>query len=194
MKWMYNKNDGKDAMDIQSYHLLHSTQINQRPQDEHTFLLGLALQLFNRARINSYLARIRGYLFQRQVALLDLQAVTADLVQSRNFGGIRPVNIHQIRGTMGRESEFDCEFNPLTDRIRDRWVGIAVARYRNIPLAPVELVQIGECYFVIDGHHRISVARALGERAIDAEIVVCHFAGNLQSEQLEFIPYLLKAA
>jgi hypothetical protein len=30
----------------------------------------------------------------------------------------------------------------------------------------VELIQVGEAYFVRDGHHRISVATALGQQQI----------------------------
>jgi hypothetical protein len=34
------------------------------------------------------------------------------------------------------------------------------------------LIQVGDDYFVRDGHHRISVARAFGREQIDAEVIV----------------------
>jgi hypothetical protein len=46
----------------------------------------------------------------------------------------------------------------------------------------VELIQIGEVYFVQDGHHRISVARALGQRTIEAQVVVWQVSGPLPWE------------
>jgi uncharacterized protein (DUF1015 family) len=48
----------------------------------------------------------------------------------------------------------------------------------------VALVRAGDRYFVLDGHHRISVARAMGQTEIDAEVTVCEFAGPLPWEQV----------
>jgi hypothetical protein len=62
-------------------------------------------------------------------------------------------------------------------------LGIATARQRGKPLPPVELIQVGDVYFVRDGHHRISVARALGQRDIGAEVMVWQVAGPLPWEQ-----------
>lgn len=45
-----------------------------------------------------------------------------------------------------------------------------MARYQGTPLPAVELIQIDEVYFVVDGHYRISVAKALGEWAIDSVV------------------------
>ena len=37
-------------------------------------------------------------------------------------------------------------------------------------MPPVELLKVGDIYFVRDGHHRVSVARALGRADIDAYV------------------------
>jgi hypothetical protein len=50
-------------------------------------------------------------------------------------------------------------------------------------LTPVELIQVGDVYFVRDGHHRISVAQAMGQKAIDAEVTVLEVAGPLPEER-----------
>jgi len=71
----------------------------------------------------------------------------------------------------------------LDDRLRDRWVSVAMTRSQYIPLPPVNLVQVGDRYFVEDGHHRISVARALGESTIDAEVSIWDVSGPLPWEQ-----------
>jgi hypothetical protein len=57
-------------------------------------------------------------------------------------------------------------------RTIDRWVSVAIARSQGVTLPAVELILVGEDYFVRDGHHRISVARAFGEEYIDAKIIV----------------------
>lgn len=81
------------------------------------------------------------------------------------------VPITKIVGSEGRASDFDSEFRPLVKHTQDRWVGIAIAQHRGIPLPPVELIQVGDEYFVRDGHHRISVARTFGQATIEAEIL-----------------------
>jgi hypothetical protein len=86
--------------------------------------------------------------------------------------GVRIVPISQIRGSESRSSDFDRDFNPLQDHNKRRWMSVADARQRGKSLPPVKLVQIGDAYFVRDGHHRISVARAFGQRSIKARVLV----------------------
>jgi len=62
-------------------------------------------------------------------------------------------------------------------------MGIAAARQMGRTLPPVELIQIGDLYFVRDGHHRISVARGMGQEHIDAEVTVWEMGGPLPWEQ-----------
>jgi ParB-like chromosome segregation protein Spo0J len=47
---------------------------------------------------------------------------------------------------------------------------------RGVTLPPVELIQVGDTYFVVDGHHRISAARALKVDHIDATVTVWEVA------------------
>ena len=112
--------------------------------------------------------------------LLDLASVEATCtVHDRRHTGLQMVPIDRIRGSEGRSNEFDRDFCPLWDYTRERWLNIAVLRQQGKALPPVELVQIEEVYFCIDGHHRISVARALGEREIEAQVTVWQVAGGL---------------
>jgi hypothetical protein len=90
----------------------------------------------------------------------------------QRYGGLQTVSLHHIRGSENRVKEFDIDFNPLVEHIEQRWVGIAAAHLTGKHLPPVELIQVGETYFVRDGHHRISVARAYGQCEIDAVITV----------------------
>ena len=48
----------------------------------------------------------------------------------------------------------------------------ATAMLRRVDLPPVELIQVGDDYYVQDGHHRVSAARALGYGYVDAIVVV----------------------
>lgn len=109
---------------------------------------------------------------KRETQLLDLRsAAEARQVKSRYYGGMETVPVEEIVGTEGRTDDFDRAFFPLHERNRNRWMNIASLRLVGEPLPPVELVHMEDAYFVRDGHHRISVARALGEKFIDAEVI-----------------------
>jgi hypothetical protein len=81
------------------------------------------------------------------------------------------IAIDKIVGSEGRVHDFDKNFRPLVSHTCDRWVGIAVARRKGVALPPVELIQVGDEYYVRDGHHRISVAKTFGQATIEAEVL-----------------------
>jgi hypothetical protein len=115
--------------------------------------------------------------------LLDLSEIGDTCrVEARSYAGLRPVPIEQIQGSEGRSNDFDRGFRPLQDHCKGRWLRVAAARDQDTTLPPVVLVQVGDVYFVRDGHHRISVARALGQLDIDAEVTVWHVSGPLPWE------------
>ena len=91
------------------------------------------------------------------------------LVSERSLG-LQVVAISAIVGTVDRERDFDRHFRPTSGRVRSRWEQIAEAMRRGEALPPVDLIKIGEIYFVRDGHHRVSVACALGHTDIDAYV------------------------
>lgn len=160
----------------------------------HASLLNGSISLFNRSRWNAALAKLKSIILHRDQSLLDLEFIPANRVRNQHYGGIKPVRIDKIFGSLGRCTDFDKQFHPLSERLQDRWVNIAMVRGQNLPLEPVELIQVGDGYFVKDGHHRISVASARGETAIDAEIIVWDVAGALPWEQPTAAPVLLQTA
>ena len=105
----------------------------------------------------------------RQLPLLsDIEAQYTD-VPVRELG-LRPIRLDQIIGTQGKIS-FDKDFLPLQRRSKNRWVSVAVAVLTDATsLPPAEVVQVGEQYYVGDGNHRVSVAKALDNLYIDAEV------------------------
>jgi hypothetical protein len=115
--------------------------------------------------------------------LFALKSVKAScVIRSCSDGGRRPVPIAQIQGSEGRASDFDRSFNPLQDHTHERWLGIAAARQQGKVLPAVTLIQVRDVYFVQDGHHRISVARAFGQLEVDAEVTVWQVDGTLPWE------------
>src|SRR4051812_23245415 len=85
--------------------------------------------------------------------------------------GVRAIPLDSIVGTVDRpRGDFDRQFRPRTDRVRSRWEGVAAARTAGVELPPIDVYRVGELHFVEDGHHRVSVSRALGDRVIDAHV------------------------
>jgi hypothetical protein len=85
--------------------------------------------------------------------------------------GLQVVELDSILGTVDRTHGFDRQFRPTSPAVRARWEKIADLARRGEPLPPVELYRVGEVHFVRDGHHRVSVARALGRTEISAHVV-----------------------
>lgn len=84
--------------------------------------------------------------------------------------GLQVVPLDAIVGTVDRARDFDRRFRPTSRRVRTRWEQIAAAMRRGEAMPPVDLLKIGDLYFVRDGHHRVSVAHALGHSDIDAYV------------------------
>jgi hypothetical protein len=138
----------------------------------------VARQLYQRAYTRGWLGKLWTALAGRSRYLINLAEVEGnDIVGNRYSAGMQEVPICQIRGSQGRCHDFDRNFYPLKDHLKSRWLGVAMARQLGLALPPVELVQVGDTYFVRDGHHRISVAKAMGQLEINAEVRVWS-AGN----------------
>ncbi len=89
------------------------------------------------------------------------------------YRGVQPVPVDQIIGSVNRYQDFDRLFLPTQSHTRDRWRRINRAWYQDISLPPVLLYKVGDVYFVVDGNHRVSVARSKSQAYIDAEVREC---------------------
>jgi hypothetical protein len=128
---------------------------------------------FSRARRKALLRRMRTRL-QRDNAsegLLcfdDLRNIPGAM--GRLQRGMRTVHIAQIGGSVGRCSEFDRDFMPTKASLEERWKCVDRAFHRGEGLPPVSLYKVGDFYFVLDGHHRVSVASYHRVEWIDAYV------------------------
>lgn len=122
----------------------------------------------------------------RSRRLLDLAELEANsAILAHTFVGRRAVPLSQIRGsvTSARCYDFDANFRLLQRHTQSRWQDISAARRRGIKLPPVVLLQVGDTYFVEDGHHRISVAKAYRDQEIEAEVTVLQLTEPANSEK-----------
>lgn len=129
---------------------------------------------FSRARRSRALSRLANRLRGEPgdvMVILPFEEVVEALGRrgERNLG-LQTIEIESIVGTVDRSREFDRSFRPTTGRVRTRWERIAEAQRRGKPMPPIHVYRIGELHFVQDGHHRVSVARAMRSDKIDAYV------------------------
>jgi ParB-like nuclease domain len=79
-----------------------------------------------------------------------------------------------IVGTVEPTITFDARFRPISEHVRSRWERIALAHRTGVALPPITVIERPDGYYVVDGRHRVSVARALGHRDIEARVTRAH--------------------
>jgi hypothetical protein len=136
---------------------------------------------FTRARRRALLRRIgtrlrRDAASNRLLCFDEIRKIPG--VVARIHRGMRTVPIAQIVGSIGRCSEFDRDFMPTKASVEERWKRIDRAFHRGEELPPVSLYKVGGLYFVLDGHHRVSVAHYHGVEWIDAHVTEFGAAGG----------------
>ncbi len=148
------------------------------------------LRARRRAALGAMVARLRGEPDDVRLILPYEEVVAALGYVSEHSAGTAVVPLDAIVGTVDRGRDFDRSFRPTTGRVRSRWEHIAAAMRRGEAMPPVDLVRIGQIYFVRDGHHRVSVARALGRDDIDARVTeVVTRVGAERAITLEELPF-----
>ena len=135
-----------------------------------------ANEAFNRARRRALWQGVLGLLKGQQAIranLLSFDAVRDKLkIRGQHYAGLQTIPLDKIVGSVGRYQDFDRAFLPAQEHIRNRWRAVyQAAQGKGVP--PIEVYQIGDAYFVRDGHHRVSVLKELG--AIDIEAYVTEF-------------------
>jgi hypothetical protein len=129
---------------------------------------------YSRARRRQTLSRL-GRRLRGQPGDVDLILPFDEVVEalgrvSEHSAGLHSITLDSIVGTVGRNRDFDREFRPVSGRTRTRWERIATAQRKGQDMPPISVYRIGDMHFVKDGHHRVSVARALGHTHIDAYV------------------------
>jgi hypothetical protein len=127
---------------------------------------------FNRQRRRRAVARLASRLRRGDVdVILPFEEVVQALGRrGERQLGLQVIDIDSIVGTVDRGREFDRSFRPTSGRVRRRWEGVATAQRKGKPMPPIDVYRIGEVHFVKDGHHRVSVARAMGLDQIEAYV------------------------
>lgn len=138
---------------------------------KYTVPVAVARQRFDRARTRAFVSDLLGILSGRREGLVPFEEVRQRLrLRNRAYQGLQDVPLDRIVGSLGRYQDFTREFLPRNSGVRQRWMNVLRWAESTVGLPPVELYKVGEAYFVKDGNHRVSVARAMGAPTIQAYV------------------------
>jgi hypothetical protein len=118
--------------------------------------------------VQEILARFTG----RSNQLLSYEDVAEKLkLRARTERGIQNIPLDAIVGSVGRYTDLPAPSCRAATNDRDRWAGVRAAMERSEGLPPIEVYKVGEVYFVVDGNHRVSIARQEGFDTIEARVI-----------------------
>jgi nucleotide-binding universal stress UspA family protein len=148
-----------------------------------------AVQDFQRARRRARLEQIMARLTGASTELLNYEEVRKKLKATHTTTrGLQDIPIDAIVGSVGRYTDFTRSFLPRQDEDQTRWARVEAAMTDLSGLPPVEVYQIGDTYFVMDGNHRVSAARQLGATHVEAYVTESHtsvpLTPDVQAEDL----------
>ena len=134
-----------------------------------------AIQDFDAARARAFRRNLRTILTGRAQRLRSIEPMLrAAGLEGRSFGGIREIPVDKIVGSVApdfKSGDFDPGFLPINRRMRERWTRIYQAMVEGDELPPIDVYKVDDRYYVIDGHHRVSVARSLDRPMINARVI-----------------------
>lgn len=125
---------------------------------------------FQRARRAHIAARAVHWLPSRRARQPHPRALNGVHALAWTPSRLRVIPLDAIVGTVEATTDFDAEFRPTTNRISARWLRVALAHRRGHSLPPITAIEAPDGYYVTDGRHRVSVARALGQTDIEARV------------------------
>ena len=130
---------------------------------------------FDRARSKAFRRAIRAAVTRRSRRLLSLDSVLKAVgIEGRAFGGVHEIPLDKVVGSAApdvKAADFDPGFLPINRRLRERWTRIYKAMVEGDELPPIDVYKLDDYFYVIDGHHRVSVARSLGRDVINARVI-----------------------
>jgi hypothetical protein len=104
------------------------------------------------------------------VNMLSFDEVQADLhLRQKVNRGLQTISLDSIQGSVGRFNDFTNAFLPRSEHLHDRWINVDVALKRG-KTPPIDVYQVGDTYFIVDGNHRVSAARQEGWTEIEAYV------------------------
>jgi hypothetical protein len=125
---------------------------------------------WNCARRGALIQKVVCAIKNCSVDLIPFEEVRNRLnLNQRLYRGVQEVELERIRGSVGRYRDFTSTFLPRSRHLRQRWQRVRAGIISH-GMPPIEVCQVGDDYFVVDGNHRVSIARQEGWKTIEAYV------------------------
>lgn len=130
-----------------------------------------ALEDFQQARRQAAMQQLLARVTGEQIELLSYEDIKQKLkVTNIRERGLAEIPVEKIVGSVGRYNDFTRSFLPVSDSGSERWARVKAATNDLVGLPPIEVYQLGDAYFVIDGNHRVSIARQIEAPTMSAYV------------------------
>ena len=131
-----------------------------------TSVSGRAREDYTKAQRSARLRRLWANLTGQNVGLVPYEDLKRTLrFTTQRYRGLEAVPLDKIIGSLGRSRDFDRAFLPTQRHSRSKWLSVDSAMLSGVSLPAVSLYKVGDAYFVVDGHHRVSVSRQKGRNS-----------------------------
>ncbi|MEM7031091.1 MAG: hypothetical protein AAF629_16110 [Chloroflexota bacterium] len=138
---------------------------------DETYLSAKSENKFQRMRRRAFLKNILHFLDGSEMNLLSFEVVRKELqLRHARDLGVMNIEVDKIVGSMGRYEDFTREFLPRKDSQQNRWRRVFDLYESQEGVPPIDVFKVGDAYFVRDGNHRVSVARANNFNTIEAHV------------------------
>lgn len=148
------------------------------------------MSVFETARRHAFWKEIMGLFRGQSAELLSFDDIKTRLrLREESYKGLQNVPLDKIVGSVGRYRDFTTDFLPRKSTSGERWsrVYAQVNSMEGVP--PIELYKVGDVYFVRDGNHRVSVARQIGAKTMEAHVTELptsiHLEPGMTAEELD---------
>jgi len=144
-----------------------------------------ALEDFREARAKARLQHLWAAVTGQSKELLRYDEITRKMhAGGLSSKGLQDVPVEAIVGSVNRYQDFDKNFLPLHDEDMERWARVKASMTSpgSAGLPPIRLYKIGDVYFVLDGNHRVSIARQMGIESLEAYVTEIKTRVPLTSE------------
>ncbi|MEO1288208.1 MAG: hypothetical protein AAFV93_10600 [Chloroflexota bacterium] len=136
---------------------------------------------FQNVRSKAFFSEMMSLLRGQSAELLSFDDVRVRLrLREESYKGLHDIPVDKIVGSVGRHKDFTNKFLPKTPEMKERWSRVYAQMNSMAGVPPIEVYQVDDVYFVRDGNHRVSVAREIGSKTIQAHVTELPTAVDLE--------------
>lgn len=136
---------------------------------------------FDKAHFQAFWEEIFEVISNRPVGLLNFDEVKAKLhLRDQTYRGLQEIPLDRIVGSVGRNKEFTRRFLPKNPETANRWSNVYAQMNSLTGVPPIDVFQVDDVYFVRDGNHRVSIAKQMHQKTIEAYVTEMHTPIDLE--------------